>query len=68
MSEIHYGEDLWQWSRMEIRLNTFRWSTIPQRQFIIIIIVVVIKAETIDSTDSALDEIVSSFLHELLPV
>ena len=67
MSEIHYGEDLWQWSRMEIRLNTFRWSTIPQKQFIIII-VVVIKAETIDSTDSALDEIVSSFLHELLPV
>ena len=30
------GEDLWQWSRLEIRLNTFRRSTIPQKQFIII--------------------------------
>ena len=24
---------LWQLSRLEIRLNTFRWSTIPQKQF-----------------------------------
>ena len=36
MSEIRNGEDLWQWSRLEIRLNTFCWSTIPQKQFIII--------------------------------
>ena len=36
--EIRSGEDLWQWSRLEIRLNAFRWSTIPQKQFIIIII------------------------------
>ena len=38
MSEIRDGEDLWQWSRLEIRLNAFRRSTIPQKQFIIIII------------------------------
>ena len=37
VSEIHDGEDLWQWSRLEIRLNAFRRSTIPQKQFIIII-------------------------------
>ena len=30
------GEDFWQCSRLEIRLNTFRQSTIPQKQFIII--------------------------------
>ena len=33
MLEIHDGEDLWQWSWLEIRLNAFRWSTIPQKQF-----------------------------------
>ena len=38
MSEIHNDEDLWQWSWLEIRLNAFRWSSIPQKQFIIIII------------------------------
>ena len=37
VSEIRDGEDLWQWSRLEIRLNTFRRSTIPQKQFIVII-------------------------------
>ena len=37
--EIHDGEDLWLWSRREIRLNTFCRSTIPQKQFIIIIII-----------------------------
>ena len=36
-SEIRNGEDLWQWSLLEIRLNAFRRSTIPQKQFIIII-------------------------------
>ena len=36
--EIRDGEDLWQWSQLEIRLKDFRWSTIPQKQFIIIII------------------------------
>ena len=34
VSEIRDGEDLWQWSRLEIRLNAFRRSTIPQKQFI----------------------------------
>ena len=34
VSEIRNGKDLWQWSRLEIRLNAFRRSTIPQRQFI----------------------------------
>ena len=33
MSEIRGGEDMWQWSRLEIRLNGFRRSTIPQKQF-----------------------------------
>ena len=28
--EIHDGEDLWQWSRLEIRLNAFGRSSIPQ--------------------------------------
>ena len=30
LSEIRDGEDLWQWPRLEIRLNAFRPSTIPQ--------------------------------------
>ena len=34
---IRDGDDLWQWSWLEIMLNTFRWSTISQKQFIIII-------------------------------
>ena len=35
--EICNAEDLWQQSQLEIRLNTFHWSTIPQKQLIIII-------------------------------
>ena len=31
VSELRNGEDLWQWSRLEIRLNAFRRSTIPQK-------------------------------------
>ena len=42
VSEIHNGEDLWQWSRLEISLNAFRRSTIPQKRFIIIIIIIII--------------------------
>ena len=42
VSEIHDGEDLWQWSWLKIRLNTFHQSTIPQQQFIIIIIFIII--------------------------
>ena len=38
VSKIRHSEDLPQWSRLEVRLNTFRPSTIPQKQFIIIII------------------------------
>ena len=38
VSEIRDGENLWQWSQLEIRLNAFRRSTIPQKQFIVIII------------------------------
>ena len=38
VSEIRDGEDLWQWTRLEIRLNAFRRSTIPQKRFIIIIV------------------------------
>ena len=36
VSEIRDGEDLWQFSLLEIRLITFRRSTIPQKQLIII--------------------------------
>ena len=36
VSDICNGEDLWQRSQLERRLNTFRWLTIPQKQFIII--------------------------------
>ena len=38
VSEIRANVDLWQWSRVEIRLNAFRLSTILQKQFIIIVI------------------------------
>ena len=34
MSEIHYNENLWQWSLLEIRLNPFHPSIIPEKQFI----------------------------------
>ena len=34
VSEIRDCEDLWQWSRLEIRLNTFHRSTITQKQLI----------------------------------
>ena len=37
ISEIRDGKDLWQWSWLEIGLSAFRRSTIPQKQFIIII-------------------------------
>ena len=42
VSEICDVEHLWQWSRLEIRLNAFCRSTIPQKQFIIIIIIIII--------------------------
>ena len=35
--EIRDDEDLWQWSRQEKGLNAFLRSTIPQKQFIIVI-------------------------------
>ena len=37
VSEIRDGEDLWEWSQLEIKLNAFRQLIIPQKQFIIII-------------------------------
>ena len=40
-SEIRDDEDLWQWSQLKIRLNAFRRSTIPQKQFIIIIMIII---------------------------
>ena len=49
VSEIRDGEDLWQWFRLEIRLNAFRRSTIPQKQFIIIIIIIIIITDPICS-------------------
>ena len=47
VSEIRNGENLWQWSRLEIRVDTFRRSTIPQRQFTIIIIIIIITHEEV---------------------
>ena len=49
VSEIRDGEDLWQWSWLEIRLNAFCRSTIPQKQcisIIIIIIIIIIRTRT----------------------
>ena len=40
--EIRDGERLWKWSRLEIRLNAFRQSTIPQKFIIIIIVSIII--------------------------
>ena len=45
VSEICNGEDLWQWSRLEIRLNAFRRSIIPQKQFIIIMFTTISNKE-----------------------
>ena len=47
VSKIRDGEDLCQWSWLEIRLNAFRQSTKPQKQFIIIIIIIIIITELI---------------------
>ena len=41
-SRIRDGEDLLHWSRLEIRLDTFRWSTIPQKQLTIIITIIIV--------------------------
>ena len=41
-SRIRDGEDLLDWSRLEIRLDTFRWSTIPQKQLTIIITIIIV--------------------------
>ena len=42
VAEICNADDLWQRSRLEIRLDTFRVSTISQKQFIIMIIIIII--------------------------
>ena len=39
VSEIRHGQDLWEWFQLEIRLNAFLGSTIPQKQSVIIIII-----------------------------
>ena len=39
VQEIYVGENLWQRSWLQIRVNAFCRSTIPQKQFIIIIII-----------------------------
>ena len=43
ISKIRHGEDLWQLSRLELRLNTFPRRTIIQKQFIIVIIIKCVK-------------------------
>ena len=64
VSEIGNGEDLWQWSLLEIRLNAFRWSTIPQKQFIIIIIIIIImiRPKNLDNISQ-----IESWLFTLVP-
>ena len=47
VSKIPDGEDLWELSRLETRLNVFRRSTILQKQFIIIIIIILIIIKSI---------------------
>ena len=39
VSEIRDGKNPWQWSPLEISLNVFCRSTIPQKHFIIIVVV-----------------------------
>ena len=56
------GEDLWQWPRLEIRLNAFRWSTIPQKQFIIIIIIIIIIIALMDFLTAYLQYFVKKVL------
>ena len=34
VSEIHDGEDLWQWSRLELKLNAFRATLIEEEKII----------------------------------
>ena len=36
-SRQRVGKNLWQWYRLEIRLNAFRRSTISQKQFVMVI-------------------------------
>ena len=36
--EVCSGENLWQWSRLKIKLKPFRWSTVPKKQFAIIVL------------------------------
>ena len=48
VSEIRDSDDLRQWSPLEIRINAFRRSTIPQKQFIIVIIIIT-QVDTIKS-------------------
>ena len=56
VSEICNDENLWQCSWLEMKFNAFRWSTLPQKQFIIIIIIIIIinRATTITITDTKL--------------
>ena len=66
VSEIRDGEDLWQWSRLEIRLNAFRWSTIPQKQFIIIIIIIIMHTYEVSCSDiSGIPKPECSVLHKV---
>ena len=39
VSEIRDGGDLWQWCRLKISLRALPRSSIPQKQFIMIIII-----------------------------
>ena len=66
MLEIGNGEDLWQWSRLEIRLSTFHQSTIPQKQFIIIILIIIIIIIIISIQNYTQHDLTLANLMELL--
>ena len=68
VSEIRDGEDLWQWSRLEIRLNAFRWSTIPQKQFTIIIIIIIIMDGSFLKPDNRFEPPISLQLSMLVSI
>ena len=63
VSKICDGEDLWRWSRLEIRLNAFPRSTISQKQFIIIIIIITFIIIIIIIKFSGLTFFLSGFIY-----
>ena len=64
VSKVRDDEDLWQWSRLEIRLNTFHWSTIPWKKFIIIFIFITLSLSLLFSVRTSKWQASSFCLHK----